>query len=298
LLLPADNGCASLFQPMNPSLPVISAVVLLLTLPHLHAGATPSTPPAGKSGYHLFNPTPPAQLRDLSTDRPDQTESPYTVDAGHFQVELDFFKLTSDRHSTDGVRSETWNVAPINLKIGLLNNVDLQLVFDSYVSTRTRNPSTRASGFGDLTTRLKINLWGNDGGKTAFALMPYVKLPLDASELRNGHTEGGLIVPFAMELPGGWNLGLMTEVDWVSDDAGAHDTEWLNTVTLSRTLIGKLGAYVEFVAVAGDAPGFAWRGQVDAGFTYALTDNFAGCNFGVTRSAPDYEPFAGFSIRF
>ena len=43
-----------------------------------------------KSKYHLFHPTPDRLLRDLSTDRPDLTESPYTVDAGHFQIETDF----------------------------------------------------------------------------------------------------------------------------------------------------------------------------------------------------------------
>ncbi len=285
---------------MNPSLLASSAAVLSLLAPALlHAGPPPGPP--NKSGYHLFNPTPRTQMRELSTDRPDQTESPYTVDAGHFQVEMDFFKYTYDHHSPDGVRSEIWNLAPVNLKVGLLNNVDLQLVLDNYVSVRTRNPSTRASGFGDITTRLKINLWGNDGGTTAFALMPFVKLPLDASDLRNGRTEGGLIVPLAVALPGGWSLGLMTEVDFVSDDAGGHDTEWVNSITLSHDLIGKLGGYVEFFAVVGDAPGFDWQGQVDVGFTYGLTDNVQfdfGCNFGVTESAPDYQPFAGFSVRF
>ncbi len=278
-----------------------AAALSLLALRPLLAGPAMETAPTNKSVYHLFKPTPRAQMRALSTDRPDQTESPYTVDAGHFQVEVDFFKFTYDRRGLDGGRSEIWDLAPLNLKFGLLNNVDLQVVADNYVSARTRNPSTRASGFGDLTTRLKINLWGNDGGTTAFGLMPFVKLPLDASGLRNGRTEGGLIVPLAVTLPGGWNLGLMTEVDLVNDDAGGHDTEWVNSITLSHDLIGKLGGYVEFFSVVGDAPGFDWQGQVDVGVTYGLTDNVQfdfGCNFAVTESAPDYQPFAGLSVRF
>ena len=40
-----------------------------------------------KSDYTLFNPTPRDRLREMSTDRPDKTESPFTVDAGHFQIE-------------------------------------------------------------------------------------------------------------------------------------------------------------------------------------------------------------------
>jgi hypothetical protein len=272
---------------------------------HLWAGPSVGNRTPDKSGYHLFNPTPRDQIRELTTDRPDQTESPHPVDAGHFQVELDFFKLTYDRHSPDGVHTEAWNLAPVNLKVGLLNNVDLQIVLDDYVNVRTRDPiartTARVSGFGDITTRLKINLWGNDGGPTAFGLMPFVKLPLDSSSLRNGKTEGGLIVPLAVALPAGWNMGLMTEVDFVSDDAGGYDTEWVNSVTLSHKIVGSLDGYVEFFTVTGNAPGFDWQGQVDVGVTYGLTDNIqldCGCNFGVTKSAPDYEPFAGFSIRF
>src|SRR5687767_4843881 len=46
--------------------------------------------------YHLFRPTPRHLMRDLATDRPDVTESPYTVDAGHFQAELSFIEYVSD----------------------------------------------------------------------------------------------------------------------------------------------------------------------------------------------------------
>jgi hypothetical protein len=37
------------------------------------------------------------------------------------------------------------------------------------------------------------------------------------------------------------------------------------------------------------------------GWTYAIDDNVQldwGCNFGVTKSAPDYNPFVGLSFRF
>ena len=50
-----------------------------------------------KSAYRLFHPTPTADQREMSTDRPDQTESAYTVDAGHFQLEMDLVTATFDR---------------------------------------------------------------------------------------------------------------------------------------------------------------------------------------------------------
>lgn len=267
--------------------------------------AEPEASLPDKSGYHLFRPTPRALMREMSTDRPDKTESAYTVDAGHFQFEMDFANFTYDHDSEDSVRTEAWNVAPVNMKIGLCNRVDLQVILDNYVNARTKDPATgtteRASGFGDITTRLKINLWGNDGGTTAFALMPFVKLPLTESNLRNGDTEGGIILPFAADLPGGWGMGAMTELDFVSGGTGDYETEWVNSITFSHDLTERLGGYLEFASLMGTAPGFQWQGQVDVGLTYAATENVQfdlGCNFGVTKSAPDYNPFIGLSVRF
>jgi len=278
----------------------IACLAVFCALAHKsRAGQSESAP--DKSGFTLFRPTPRALMREFNTDRPDQTEGPYTVDAGHFQLEMDFFKFTSDRHSPDGLRSESWNVAPINLRAGLLNNVDLEIVLDNYLDVRTHNPASHASGFGDITMRLTINFWGNDGGSTAFGILPFVKLPLDASSLRNGRTEGGIILPFAAKLPGDWGLGMMTEVDFVSDEAGGRETEWVNSITLSHELVGRLEGYVEFYSVVGTASGFDWQGQIDVGCTFGVTSDMQfdfGCNFGITESAPDFQPFAGFSVRF
>lgn len=260
-----------------------------------------------KEAFTIFNPTPVESLRDLSTDRPDQTESAYTVDAGHFQVEMDLATFTYDRRTASGgdLRTRIWNVAPANLKVGLTNRVDVQLIVDNYVRFRVEDRATglveRGSGVGDVTTRVKVNLWGNDKGKTAFAIMPFVKWPLSASSVRNGKTEGGIILPLAVELPRGWSMGAMTEVDFVSDGAGGRDTEFVNSITFGRDLTSKLGGYIEFFTVAGNAPGFKWQGQLDIGFTYALNDTTQldfGCNFGITKSAPDYNPFIGISRRF
>jgi hypothetical protein len=260
-----------------------------------------------KTGYTLFNPTPKDHMRELSTDRPDQTESAYTVDAGHFQIEMDFLNYTYDHDQSGGgdVRTKDLNVAPLNLKVGLLNQVDLQLLFDPYIRSKTEDHITgiedKVSGFGDVTTRLKINFWGNDGGKTAFAMMPFVKWPLSASDVRNGKTEGGVIFILGYELPAGWGSAVMTEVDFISDGLGGHDSEFVNSITFGRDITENIGGYIEFFTVTGNAPGFKWQGQLDIGFTYAVSDNIQldwGCNFGVTKSAPDYQPFVGFSQRF
>jgi hypothetical protein len=262
---------------------------------------------ADKSRYNLMNPVPPELLREMSTDRPDQTESPYTVDAGHWQVELDLLNYTVDRDTpgSGDVHTADLSVAPLNLKAGLLPNVDLQFMVDPYVRStvkdRAAGTSHTASGFGDITTRLKVNCWGNDGGPTAFAVMPFVKWPLSASDVRNGDTEGGVIFILGYELPAGWGSAVMTEVDFVSNGAGGHDAEWINSITFAHDLTDRLGGYVELFTVTGNAAGFEWQAQLDFGLTYALAPGVQldlGCNFGLTEAAPDYQPFLGLSRRF
>ncbi len=205
-----------------------------------------SSPRPDKSKYSLFNPTPKDLLRELTTDRPDQTESPYTVDAGHFQFEMDFFTYLRDCDHSNGMdlRLEDWSVAPVNLKVGLLNSVDFQLLLDTYLHStnndRIGRTSETNSGFGDVVSRLKINFWGDDGGTTAFGMMPFVKWPLPKSGLRNGRTEGGVIFPVAVQLPWGWDMGAMTEFDYNRDsDGGGHHAEFINSVTFGHTLVRK-----------------------------------------------------------
>lgn len=282
-------------------------------LPALTAGATLAfpTPPAVASHtaapepHHLFNPAPAIALRELEADRPDQTESPHTVDAGHFQLEMDLVNVLLDEDNREDRRSEIWSVAPMNLKVGLWDHADLQLTLDPYVEARVRDADGHtledASGFGNVQTRFKYNVWGNDGGATALAVMPFVKWPLPESGLRNGHWEGGVIVPFGVELPRGWGLTLMTEFDWVRRaEAADYDTWFVNSAALGRDLFRQVGAYVEFFTVVSAAGEFDWIGQVGTGLTYRLGANTRfdlGCNFGVTDSAPDFNPFIGLTWR-
>ncbi len=269
----------------------------------VRAGESPDKSP-DKSGYSLFRPTPDSLMREMATDRPDKTESAYTVDAGHFQFEIDLLSYAYDRSDAETVKALA--IAPINMKIGVLNNVDLQLIAESYnvqrTNDRSTNSSTRLSGFGDLVLRCKTNLWGNDGGPTAMAVMPIVKLPTNQHGLGNGAVEGGIIFPFAMDLPNEWGFGTQAEVDFIQDSGSSdYHPEFINSVTVSHDIVGNLAGYVELYSNVSTESGAKWIATFDLGFTYAITRDIqldAGVNIGLTDAADDLNPFIGLSMRY
>ncbi len=297
------------YRPLALALALVLALVTAST-PAIAAADVPAQPPPtpDKSAYTLFNPTPRELMREMSTDRPDTTESPRTVDAGHFQIELSFIDWSLDRGDGD-VATRSLAVMPLLAKVGLLNNVDLQVGIDPWTRTTVSGPGPgefeSTEGFGDTVLRLKINLWGNDVTEewsTALALMPFIKIPTANEDLGNGDVEWGIIVPFGIALPGEFDLGLMAEIDVIRN--GADDRyviDLVHTATISHALVGDLGAYIEYAGFANLNHDEDYRAYFDAGLTYGLTDNIqldGGLRVGLTNAADDIGLFAGISLRF
>lgn len=237
-------------------------------------------------------------LRPLEADRPDATESPRTVDAGHFQIESSLFAYSRNRN--DGLEFESWSWGETNLKYGLNDSIDLQLVIQPYVRESSQQGGEReiAEGFGDLAVRLKWNLWGNDEGDTAMALFPYVKIPT-GTDVSNDEWEGGVIFPWAMDLSERVGLGLQGEVAHVwNDDDGDHQWDFLHTAVLGVDLTDRLGVYMEYLGIAGEDP---YQAYVSGGITWAVTSLFqwdAGLVLGLNDEAEDLNTFTGFTLKF
>jgi hypothetical protein len=130
--------------------------------------------------------------------------------------------------------------------------------------------------------------------------MPFVKLPTNRDGLGNPSVERRF--PLAVELPGGWGLGLMTEIDVLRNEAGhGRHASFVNTITFGHDIVGDLGGYMEFFSEISAESGTSWVGTVDCGLTYGLSKNLqldVGVNIGVTKSADDLNLFVGVSRRF
>jgi hypothetical protein len=254
---------------------------------------------ARKRVYTLLKPVPKALLRPLSTDRPDATESAYSVDAGHFQIETDLLRLGRSRLDEQTAAQEL-GLNHANLKMGLTHNVDLQVVVESYTiqTEGVGESSTQRAGFGDITVRLKRNLWGNDGGPTAFALMPFIKLPT-GRRCGNGAWEGGIVTPFSVQLPHDFTVGTQLQATLNRDsEAQEHFLELAPTLTVGHDLYKTLGGFVE-LATAWDTRGAGWTATLNGGPVLRLGENLqldTGINLALTKDTQTTY-FLGLSFR-
>ncbi len=275
-------------------------------------GATRAASSSDKSAYDLFDPTPADRLRGMDTDRPNKTNTPHTIDAGHIQVETGIFDYAHNRDRSQGADATTDMLAlgRFNIRLGVLDNVEVNVAFDSddllWSKDHLAQQSTRQQGFGDIVAGGKVNLWGGEGSdavwSTALALQPQFKIPTAQGDLGNGHPEFFFGAPFLANLPADFHLGLQTTVSWERNLANTGDvTGWQNSASLDRVLFDTVDVYVEYWSHVSSERHIAAQQTFDVGFIYAVSDNLtvdAGANIGLNKASNTLELLSGFSLRF
>jgi Putative MetA-pathway of phenol degradation len=298
--------CARGFADGAATQPVGDATAPAATAPAAGGGG------ADKWGYTLFNPVPKDQMRGMSTDRPNVTNAPTTVDAGHLQIEMGAVDYQYFRENDSGgnVRSDTWGLGQFNFRLGVLNNTELNVVVNSYENVKVQDvaagTTSRASGFGDTVVGGKVNVWGNEMGddawETAFAVQPQVKLGTAPKGVGNGRVEYAVGFPFLVNLPGAFHLSLQPGFSFERNTA---DTGYVagvqGAVCVDRVVVGKLDAYVEYAGSATREAHTEAQQTIDVGVVYPVTDDVSldtGLMFGVDKVSPTVELVAGVSVRF
>jgi len=252
-------------------------------------------------------------MRPWYTDNAGQT--PYTIDAGHFEGDVTAFGYAYFHRAYPPVqqRSRKYIFGGTEIKAGLLNNVDIELSIvpytirtDNYTRSGTANRFFRRSGVDDLYSRIKWNLWGNDGGRTALSLGGVVYYPTGTGNISDERYTGGLLVDFTAHLP--WDIEMrihdnaLSSVDYPANSTTlTRDFSFQNELSVLRPIVGNLKGYVLFNTYAFTSTGTDWQGTIGAGLNYRVTPNvelYAGADFGVHGTSSDYSPFIGISARF
>jgi len=263
---------------------------------------------ADKSQYTLFNPTPEAAMRGFAPNRPSKSNTPITVDAGHFQYETDLYNYTEFTDPTQRVRSGV-SFDPV-LIFGLTNQMDIWLGVGGLVTQTTKtkgddSPQTiGVSSYGDTTVAIRYNLLGNDGGDIALGIIPYVKIPTASTSIGNGLVEGGVGIPMQLSLPQDFSLGFMTEFDVLANanDSRRH-AAFTNIINMTHAVpfIDKLNATIEFYSSVSADRGTPNIYTADFCFGYLLTDTLqidTAAYLGINKDAPKLQLYVGLSQRF
>lgn len=279
--------------------------------PDLNSGTPPSDKKpdkkTDKSQFNLFNPTPDEDMRQFSTDRPGKTHSSLTVDAGHFQLEGDFYNYTYDRRSTDGSKTRAYTLINPNLKLGITNWAELDVFLPLYNSLEVKSPNggnvLRAHGFGDFLIGGKVNIFGNDGGDQSLGAIGFVKVPTAARGLGNDNLEYILNLPFTTTLPNKFSLTAEPAIGLLRNlNNTGYQGDYQMLINLNRPIIGEV--VTAALELALDFPGdhhIGPRHTLDPSLQWLVTPNLqldVGVYIGLTKAAPDFNPYVGISFRF
>lgn len=260
-------------------------VATLLVVSWLGAGRSVS------AAYTLFNPVPEAELRPLAIDRPDITESPVTVDAGHFQFEGDVIRWNKESRNAKRSTLVIWSGL---YKLGLTQSLDVQGGVEAYTIEQNTKGRTTDSGVGAAILRCKWNVYGNDGeSRTALGVLPYVGAP--AADLGYRSLQYGVGVPFSFALNERYSLGAQAQLD-IIPDGDSHRPRFFQSLVLDGTLWGPLDFFVEGVAFFGAGPS---QYLLDGGLVFSISSNVAvdvALNLGINAPAPT-RAYLGLSFR-
>jgi hypothetical protein len=246
-----------------------------------------------KSDYTLFNPVPNDQLRPLSSEAYDGVSDARTLDAGYFQAEGEFINYLFNSTTPYHYSSNEYLWEP-RISVGLLNNVDFY-VRPSY-EIRSYDYKGSTSEFGSVVTGVKVNLWGNDGGTTAFAVKPYLSIPTEG-----GDVLGGGVLALLVRLPQGFYVKFDSEFYATENDNRTLFAGFYNSMSINKSLCSKADAYWYLDSHVTSDSAQQWYGYTGFGLNYNFTCNlqiFAGIGFGLTSSSYDYNPRFGFVWRF
>ena len=261
---------------------------------------------ADKSAYNILNPTPDSALRSFSPDRPLNSISPFTVDAGRVEVESDFVSFTrsSDRLTTTG----TLEALDPEMRVGLTRFLEFDLITAGLLTDRTTANGTGRTqahdlGTGAVTLQARYNLFGDEGGTYALAVAPFVALPSGDRHFGNQRIDGGIIAPLSINLPADFTLVLETEVAAMRNGTGPALASFTDIANLSHAVPGvdHLTASIEFTSIVNADRLTPDTYTFETALAYLVTpttqldlDGFVGLN----RAAPDFQVAAGVAHRF
>jgi hypothetical protein len=278
------------------------------------------TKPAGASdNYTLFNKMPYDKLGDLTTDRPDFTESTETVEPGWIQYEFTIAQYGEDFDGVDG-SSLTWSYGSSLFRVGLLPSWELRLGWDGYSNTRTNDstgaePTDTVGGGGDINIGFKNKFTSQEGWIPNTGILYGLSLPTGAANVTSETVDPSVKLLWSYDLTeklavsGNLNFNLVSAdivvMDATTATALAPDRDrhlqFEPTLSFGYSITDWWGVFVEYYLSHNMHDSIPDQQFFNSGFTFLIHKNLQldmFTNIGLTKSAEDLAVGTGISWRF
>jgi hypothetical protein len=228
----------------------------------------------------------PTARDEISTDRPDVTNSSIVVPAGSLQVENGInLSATHQGSALDGTNTR--------LRLGVASCLELLLDLPTYNASLR---GQRASGFSDAAPALKWQI-SPVPGKIDLSAVMGLALPTGSENISGKGAQPYVQFPWSWELRDGWGVsGMFTEFIRPMEPTTRTVTE--TTFTVERKLTDKASVFLEYV---GDYPAGSGSSQlINSGGSYRLTplqQVDLHVAFGLNRNSPAFTIGVGYSLR-
>jgi len=262
---------------------------------------------------------PHAELSDLTTDRPDFTESAETVDRGWVHHEMTLFQYSEDFDGVDGSRV-AWNYGSSLFRVGLLQDWELRLGWNGYSNTRTHdstgaNPTDTVGGGGDTNFGFKSKLSIQEAWIPSTAIIYSLSLPTGASNVSSESVDPFVKLCWSYDITerlavsGNFNFSLLNpDVAAIDPATGAPDATARNrhvqfqpTISFGYSLLDWWGVFTEYYTSHNLHRSIPDQHFFDTGFTFLVTKNLqfdVFTNVGLTKPSTDLVIGTGVSYRF
>ncbi len=201
--------------------------------------------------------------QSIITDRPDMTESAFTVPVSSLQIETGF---GIGFETVDKKKYQKWSGPSTLFRVGILKNLELR-VTSQLENVKIKDKDYSLTGISDMQIGGKVKIFKSKNEKTDIAFLSHLLVPTGSSDLTNDSygTINRLAVSHVLSenISMGYNLGY----DYFGEGSG----DFVYTLAFGFSLTEKLGVFVEGFGVVEDfSDNYS---NFDAGFTYLIRNN-------------------------
>lgn len=240
----------------------------------------------------------------MTTDRPDQSDSPFVVPRGRFQIEGGGFYGQRDQA---GEELTVQAFPSALLRFGVTDSFELRLGVPGIAIETTDSSSgqTRNEGLADATLGLKLKIAEQSGAVPHTAFVGTLLIPAGDDEFTSDRVDPGFRFAFSNSVSQTVSLTYNVGMFWLTERnrTNALDTrsffDW--SVTAGVSAGPKLAAFGELFGLTGISTSTGAINSAGAGVTYLVAPRVqvdGRVTLGLSSAALDWSASVGVSYRF